>query len=197
MPIGFASASQSKLQLRIEVTDPQKDGDQWKLQVIAIVVDRDGPEEGKKIFFEHNGVKQENEEITDGEGRASMTFENLPKGRHTFVVQIAETAIRTKRVVDLKEEKTKRPAKIITRKIFNEALSQYQIFIQILTAEETPVSNTTVYILNGDKRIDLPKTDINGETTQAVNANSQKRESLKVCVAGSDLEAIINIFPRS
>ncbi len=181
--------------LSLDLTEPNKTEDTWEITVTAIVSDDGKPTPGVQVQLYHNGRLVDSPYFTDGEGRTEpKTFSDLEKGSHTFEATIIGTSIKARRTVKLKDEKPKKVAKLIVRNTFD---STPGIIVQVLTSEDTPVQNAAVFILNGGKRTDMPRTDKNGETTQTINLNPNQRVCLRICVAGSNVETINNIFPRS
>lgn len=186
MAMGFLSPAEKKqLRLRLELTEPNKKDDTWELAVVAITFDKEGPVPDVEVQFYHNGKRIDSTVATDGEGRAEKDFSDLKKGNHVFEAQIVGTTIKTRQKKNFKEDKPKKPEKILIHK--TGSMGNYNLIFQILTGDNSPVVNATIQImdsLNTKKVFELPKTDKLGVVQYDIQF-TERRRVLTVIVLGS------------
>lgn len=197
--IGFGVDPEVKqYRIRLDLTDPIKDDEEWTITVIALVTDKKGdPQPDVEVSFYHNGQGADSSISTDGSGRATKEFSGLKKGNHTFEAMIVGTAVRSRQSKTLKDETPKKPAKLLIRQ--RRAGNTHTISFQVLTEEDKPVKGAVLEVMDPDcdekegRFLNLNATDKNGCVAVEVTFTNPRRV-ITVNVPGSSISRKIHLF---
>lgn len=178
----------------LEKTAPNKIDDQWEVSVIATVKDGKKLIPNQEVQFCLGKNPIDSPEVTDGTGMASKEL-LLPKGIHTVFARLQDRTS-SKTTIVLKEEKPKKPAKIISHETYSKG--SCALMFQVLTQEDLPVSGAILKISDQTGKRgsrNLPPTDNRGVTQRRIRFKPEEKEVfLKIMVLGSEISIWKNLF---
>ncbi len=185
--MGFTAlvGSVTKYRIRLELSEPNKDGDTWSITANAIVVNEveSKPAENVPVQFYRNGKKEGDPEDTEDDGRIAKEFSSLTKGNHFFEAQIVGTDKRSKKRIVLKEDKPKSSKKIADVDVNSSGKDGNYVISVIVSAEDgSPMNGVNVVFLNGSKAITIPTE--NGIATHNITFTEKYRE-ITIQIAGA------------
>lgn len=186
--IGYLATTGKNVRLRLELTEPSESDGEWNLTVIALVADNDGPIADQEVQFYHNAKTIDSPVSTDGEGRAIKDLSGLSKGNHTFEAQLVGTTIKSRQTKLLKSDKPKKPGKLIVQQ--RRTGKVHTLVFQVLTADDAPVGNVVIQILDPTATESIRKlspTGKDGVVTETITVEEQRRV-LTVLVLGSSIQ---------
>ncbi|MFA6354688.1 MAG: hypothetical protein WCX12_03345 [Candidatus Paceibacterota bacterium] len=183
--------------LSLDLTEPNKTEELWEITVTAIVSDDGKPAPGIQVQLYHNGRAIDSPYLTDGEGRTEpRTFSDLEKGTHTFEAIIVSTSIKARRTVKLKDERPKKPAKLIVdREYAGGSNDKVIVFCTVLTDDNVPVKGIDIRIL-GLTNPTLATTDKSGVATMKIKLEKNHRVVVFI-VKGSPIQKRIHLFRKT
>jgi len=183
-----------RMNIFLEKTAPNKIDDQWEVSVIATVKDGKKLIPNQQVQFYLGKDPIDSPEATDGSGTASKEF-LLPKGIHTVFARLQD-GTSSKTTIILKEEKPKKPAKIIAHETYLKG--GYTLTFQVLTEEGNAVSGAILQISDqtGERGLhNLSPTDSKGITKRRIMFKPGEKEIfVRIVVLGSEISIWKNLF---
>jgi hypothetical protein len=103
--------------LKLEVSEPKKTDLGWYFIAVAIVTRGKFPDTNAEVQFYFNKVEEEQPQVTDDEGRASVQFFETPLGVNVVEAQIKGEPLtkRSTKIVVREEKKEEKPPLRVSR----------------------------------------------------------------------------------
>jgi hypothetical protein len=194
--IGFNRSQGNKPRVRIETTEANKnDSEKWDIEVIATVVDDNGPISDIEVQFYHNGRIIDSPIATDSDGRATREFCDLDKGSHTFEGLIPGTTSKAKKGVKIKEDKPKRADRLIVTKRFD-ASGKIELVCEVFTEDGSPVKKAEVLILSTGEQSTTDEKGMAIIVPKIEFGEEEKKRVLEVVVRGTTISRKIFVFKK-
>lgn len=189
----------SRFSISLEVAEPVKKDDGWDVFAGATVFykKRYAPRPPQEVVFVANENEVDRVPTDDESGRVSSTLIFPAAGGYLLTVFLAsEPAVRATRRINIKLDKPKKPAKIISHETYSKG--GCALTFQVLTEDNLPVSGAILKISdqtgNRSSR-NLPPTDSKGVTQRRIRFKPKEKEVfLKIMVLGSEISIWKNLF---